>query len=112
MGTLISILVAFGFHIIDFGSGLVWAIKNKCVTSSKMRDGLFKKMGFIFCYMVAVLIDKYGGLIGFTVGVDILPSIILYAVTTEFVSICENIHKINPDLLPSKLLSIFHIKEN
>lgn len=109
MGTLISILVAFGFHIIDFASGLVWAIKNKCVTSSKMRDGLFKKMGFVFCYMVALLLDKYGGLIGFTVGVKILPSIILYAVSTEFVSIVENVAKINPDLVPEKLLSIFHI---
>ena len=77
-----------------------------------MRDGLFKKMGFIFCYMVAVLVDKYGNFIGFTVGVDILPSIVLYAVSTEFVSICENIHKINSDILPRKLASFFNIVES
>lgn len=109
MSVVISILVAFAFHIIDFTSGLLWAIKSKCVKSSRMRDGLFKKMGFVFCYMVALLIDKYGGLIGFTVGVDILPAIILYAVSTEFVSICENIKKLNPDILPNKLSEIFHI---
>ena len=72
-------------------------------------DGLFKKVGFILCYFVAWLVDNEGSMIGFQFGVSILPVIILYVCTTELVSILENICKINPDILPEKLMGLFHI---
>ena len=42
-------------------------------------------------------------------GVDILPIIIAYVGVTETVSIIENICRINSDLLPDKLLKLFHL---
>jgi toxin secretion/phage lysis holin len=116
MENLYPIFVALGFNALDVLTGIVSAIKNKDIKSAKLRDGLFKKVGFIFCYFTAWLVDGYGDVIGFKLGVAILPVIVLYVCTTELVSILENISKINSDLLPGKLMELFHIsntrKEN
>ena len=109
MDSIYPIIIAIIFHLIDLLSGLIGAVKTESVQSSKMRDGLFKKIGFIFCYVLAFLIDMYGTKIGLNLGVDVLPIIVLYAVITEIVSIIENISVINPDLLPEKLMKLFHI---
>lgn len=103
------IIIALVFNALDLISGVITAVKNKDIQSSKLRDGLFKKIGFILCYFVAWLIDNEGSLIGFHIGTPILPIIILYVCTTELVSILENICKINQDILPKKLMELFHI---
>lgn len=105
------IIVALCFNALDFLTGFIAAIKNKEIQSSKLRDGMFKKIGFFICYFLAWLLDSEGEVIGFSFGVDILPIIILYVCTTELVSVLENVSKINTDLLPDKLLELFHISE-
>lgn len=112
MTALTQIGTACVFHLIDLTTGLIGAVKEKDVNSAKMRDGLFKKLGFIFCYILAFLIDTQGEAIGLHFDTHILPIIIIYAVTTEIVSIIENISRINPDLLPSKLQSIFKVSDS
>ena len=63
------------------------------------------------CYVLAYIVDYYGTFIGLNLGVSILPIIVLYTCTTELVSILENISKINSDLLPEKLMELFHISK-
>lgn len=110
MQSLYPIFAALVFNGLDLVSGIIGAIRNKDLESGKLRDGLFKKAGFILCYFAAWLVDTQGGVIGFTLGVKILPIIVLYACTTELVSIIENICVINPDFVPEKLKEMFHIK--
>ena len=105
------IIIALVFNALDLITGIITAVKNKDIQSSKLRDGLFKKVGFILCYFVAWLIDTDGSLIGFHLDMPILPIIILYVCTTELVSILENICKIKPDILPEKLMELFHISD-
>ena len=105
------IIIALVFNALDLITGIIGAAKNKDIKSSKLRDGLFKKVGFILCYFVAWLIDNKSSIIGFQFGVSILPIIIIYICTTELVSILENICKINPDILPEKLMELFHISD-
>ena len=105
------IIVALIFNVFDLITGIITAIKNKDIKSSKLRDGLFKKFGFILCYFVAWLVDTQGTKVGFNLGTQILPLVIFYVCTTELVSILENISKINPDLLPEKLMALFHISD-
>ena len=105
------IIIALVFNALDIITGIITALKNKDIQSAKLRDGLFKKVGFIMCYFVAWLVDTQGSRIGFQFGISILPIIILYVCTTELVSILENICKINPDILPEKLMELFHISE-
>lgn len=105
------IITALIFNALDLMTGIITAVKNKDIQSAKLRDGLFKKVGFMLCYFVAWLVDTQGSKIGFQFGVSILPVIILYVCTTELVSILENICKINPDILPEKLMDLFHITD-
>lgn len=105
-----QILVALAFNALDLVTGIISGLKQKDIQSSKLRDGLFKKVGFVFTYFVGWLLDTHGAQIGFSFGVDILPVVVLYACTTELVSIIENISQINPDLLPDKLMALFHVE--
>lgn len=112
MNNIYPVFVALTFNGLDLLTGLVSAIKNKNIVSSKLRDGLFKKVGFMLCYIVSWLIDTYGVIIGIDFGVKLLPIIIGYVCMTELVSILENICKINPDLSTAKIMQLFHISEN
>lgn len=111
MNTYYSIVIALIFNALDLLTGIVASVKNKEVKSSKLRDGLFKKVGFMFCYFIGWLVDTQGYRVGFNI-TNVLPIILLYSCTTELVSIIENICKINPDILPEKLMSIFHINKD
>ena len=102
-------MIALVFNAVDIVTGIISALKSKDIESNKLRGGLFKKIGFILCYFVAWLVDTQGDIIGFHIDVSILPILIIYVCTTELVSILENICKINPDLLPDKLMQIFHL---
>lgn len=107
------VIVALVFNLFDLVSGVVSAVKNKNLQSAKLRDGLFKKVGFIMCYFLAYIVDDYGTLIGFNLTVKIMPVIIFYVCSTEAISVIENICKINSDLIPQKLINLFNLdKEN
>lgn len=110
MQVMLPVFVALGFNLLDLISGIFAAVKNKDVQSSKLRDGLFKKIGFILCYALAFVLDTYGNYIGFDISVKTLPIVTGYAAITEIVSIIENINALNSDILPEKLLSIFKIE--
>lgn len=98
------ILVALVFNGLDLITGIVGAVSDgEQIKSSKLRDGLFKKVGFVFCYALGVLINYAETFLTLPFGVDLVPVICTYAVITEVVSIIENISKINPDILPDKL---------
>lgn len=105
------VIIALIFNALDLVTGIISAVKSKDIKSAKLRDGLFKKVGFVLCYLVAWLIDTQGKYVGFHINVAILPIIILYVCTTELVSILENISKINTDILPEKLMELFHISD-
>lgn len=110
MEHLTVVFVSMGFNGLDMLSGILSAIKTKNLESKKLRDGLFKKVGFILCYAVAWMVDTFGNHVGFELGFRVLPIICGYVCLTEVVSVIENIAIINTDILPSKLLDFFKIK--
>lgn len=109
---LYPVAVVLAFNAVDIVSGVIAGVKESGIKSAKLRDGLFKKCGFLLCYALAFLIDTYGGYVGIDIGVKILPPILLYVCSTETVSIIENIGRINPALLPEKMLNLFHIEKD
>ncbi len=106
-----SIAVALIFNGTDLLTGLISAAKEKNIQSSKLRDGIFKKVGFLICYFLAWIVDSYGIDVGFSLPVETLPYIIGLICLTEMISIIENVCKINPDLVPDKLMNIFNISK-
>lgn len=105
------ILVSLVFNGLDLLTGIVGALREgEQIKSNKLRDGLFKKMGFIFCYTLGVAINYAESYLTLPFGVDLVPVICSYAIITEVVTIIENISKINSDILPDKLKSLIGYK--
>lgn len=105
-----AFVVLLSLHAIDIAVGIVAATREKELQSAKLRDGLFKKVGFIVCYCVAYLVDEHAIDVGVAMDVAISPVLAAYVFFTELVSILENIARINPTLLPDRLLEMFHVK--
>lgn len=106
------ILVALVFNGLDLVTGIVGALREgEQIKSNKLRDGLFKKVGFIFCYALGIAINYAESYLTLPFGVDLVPVICSYAIITEVVSIIENISKINSDILPDKLKRLIGYKE-
>ena len=98
------ILIALVFNGLDLVTGIIGAIRGgEQIKSSKLRDGLFKKVGFIFCYTLGIAINYAESYLTLPYRVDLVLVICTYAIITEVVSIIENISKINPDILSEKL---------
>lgn len=105
------ILVALVFNGLDLVTGIVGALREgDQIKSNKLRDGLFKKIGFIFCYALGIAINYAESYLTLPLGVDLVPVICTYAIITEVVSIIENISKINSDILPDKLKALIGYK--
>lgn len=103
--------LGMAFNGLDVISGLLVAMRSGKVVSSKLRDGLFKKAGFMLCYFLAWMVDNYGGLIGYELGIKVLPIMVMYAVLTEAVSIIENAHRLNPGIIPGKVKALLGIEK-
>ena len=98
-----------GFIALDLVTGFVQAIANKTVDSSKMRDGLWHKCGFILTILLAALIEwamQYVDL-GFTL--PLFVPVCVFIMLTEIVSIFENICALSPELSGTKLAQLFNI---
>lgn len=96
------------FIVLDFATGLVKAFKNKCFTSTIMREGLFHKAGSVLVVALGALVDFAQGYmdLGFTVPIAI--PVCVYICLMETGSIIENVGEINPRIIPSKLQAYFH----
>ena len=105
-----GIAVALVFNATDLVTGIISAIKGHDLQSSKLRDGIFKKVGFLICYFLALMIDLYGSEVGFHLNVELLPVVLGFVCLTETISVIENLSKIT-DIVPEKLLSLFHISK-
>lgn len=106
------IIVVLIFIVLDFVSGIILAVKNKNMNSTKMREGLFHKLGFILTIILGIAIEyamNYMEL-GFTI--PIVTSICIFLVITEIVSILENLIGINPALNNHAFLKIFGRKND
>ena len=105
-----GIAVALVFNATDLVTGIISALKEHNLQSSKLRDGIFKKIGFLICYFLALMIDLYGSEVGFNLNVELLPVVLGFVCLTETISVIENLSKIT-DIVPEKLLSLFHISK-
>lgn len=100
---------ALGFIALDLLTGFAQAVANKMMNSTKMRDGLWHKCGFVLVMLLAALIEwamRYIDL-GFTL--PLFVPVCVFIMLTEIVSIFENICKLSPELASSKLAQLFKI---
>lgn len=104
--------VVLGFILGDVVGGYLAAVKSGTVSSSRMREGLFKKAGSVLLMLTSLAVEHVGIYVGIDSGVCEAVAWMtcgLLAVM-ELTSIVENICKLNPDLPIAKVFAIFGLE--
>lgn len=92
---------------LDMITGTAQALKNKTFKSSKMRQGVWHKVGIITIMVLTWLLGEYGKQAGLPQDITgIIPIVNTALVVMESASIMENIAQINPEL---RKLMIFKV---
>lgn len=94
-----EVVLVVVFMMVDVLTGVLKAFKNKELSSTKAREGIYKKASFIlfvaFGYLADFAMDYVDMGFKFPAAVTISTLVIL----TEAISILENLGSINPDLV-------------
>ena len=92
----------------DYISGIAAAASRGDLQSSKMREGLWHKLGEVGAILLAYLVAEEGHYIGLPYQIDLLiPAVIIWISVMEITSILENLTLLNPDLASVGFLRIF-----
>ena len=96
---LIALIVVAILVAVDIVSGFAAAWATKTVQSSKLREGLWHKAGYVFIISAALTVE-WGAANGLELGfeVPLVIPICVWISLMEIVSVLENARKMNPDL--------------
>lgn len=95
---MVGLIIALCFIAFDIISGVVGALKEGNYQSSKMREGLFHKIGEIMAILFSYGCEYAFPYIGITVAIPVCSSVLVYITIMETGSIIENLTVISPEL--------------
>lgn len=107
----VEVKLALAFMVIDVFTGVLKAVKNKELNSTKAREGIYKKASFILFIAFGYLADYAMDYVN--MDLPAAATICTLIIVTEAISVLENLGKINPDLvkLVAPFLSALNKKE-
>ena len=106
------LLITCVMIVLDVVFGFAGAIKQKDVQSSKLRDGLWHKAGFMGLITLAYVIQYTAQHAELGFDVPSVMAVCVYVIVTEVVSVFENLCVLNPNLVDSPLGAIFRKAPN
>lgn len=110
---MINLSIVCGILIImDIVCGTVAALRNRELSSSIAREGMYNKFGEVMFLLTGIIANEALSMPPFdTLGIspDIAYIVAAYIAWMELVSILENICKIDPELPFTKILMMFNI---
>lgn len=101
----VEVKLALAFMMIDVFTGVLKAVKNKELNSTKAREGIYKKASFILFIAFGYLADYAMSYVNMGFNFPAAVSICTLVIVTEAISVLENLGQINPDLV--KLIAPF-----
>lgn len=109
----VEVKLALSFMVIDVFTGVLKAVKNKELNSTKAREGIYKKASFILFIAFGYLADYAMGYVNMGFNLPAAATICTLIIVTEAISVLENLGQINPDLvkLVAPFLSALNKKE-
>lgn len=102
--------IVCAFVAMDLVTGIMQAVANKTLDSTKMRSGLWHKCGFIMCVILAALVEWAMQFIDLGFTLPLFVPVCAFIILTEIVSIFENVCQLSPELANSKLAQLFNIE--
>lgn len=109
----VEVKLALAFMVIDVFTGVLKAVKNKELNSTKAREGIYKKASFILFIAFGYLADYAMNYVNMGFNLPAATTICTLIIVTEAISVLENLGQINPDLvkLVAPFLSVLNKKE-
>lgn len=109
----VEVKLALAFMVIDVFTGVLKAVKNKELNSTKAREGIYKKASFILFIAFGYLADYAMDYVNMGFNLPAAATICTLVIITEAISVLENLGQINPDLvkLVAPFLSALNKKE-
>lgn len=109
----VEVKLALAFMMIDVFTGVLKAVKNKELNSTKAREGIYKKASFILFIAFGYLADYTMDYVNMGFNFPAAVTICALVIVTEAISVLENLGQINPDLvkLVAPFLSALNKKE-
>ena len=101
----IEVKLAVAFMMVDVFTGILKAVKNKELNSTRAREGIYKKASFILFIAFGYLADYAMGYVDLGFNFPAAATICTLIILTEAISVLENLGQINPDLV--KLVAPF-----
>ena len=102
--------IVCAFVVMDLVTGLMQAVANKTLDSTKMRAGLWHKCGFIMTIILAAMVECAMQFIDLGFTLPLFAPVCVFIILTEVVSIFENVCQMSPELANSKLAQLFNIE--
>lgn len=109
----VEVKLALAFMVIDVFTGVLKAVKNKELNSTKAREGIYKKASFILFIAFGYLADYAMDYVDMGFNLPAAATICTLIIITEAISVLENLGQINPDMvkLVAPFLSALNKKE-
>lgn len=109
----VEVKLALAFMVIDVFTGVLKAVKNKELNSTKAREGIYKKASFILFIAFGYLADYAMNYVNMGFNLPAAATICTLVIITEAISVLENLGQINPDMvkLVAPFLSALNKKE-
>lgn len=109
----VEVKLALTFMVIDVLTGVLKAVKNKELNSTKAREGIYKKASFILFIAFGYLADYAMDYVNIGFNLPAAATICTLIIVTEAISVLENLGQINPDMvkLVAPFLSALNKKE-
>lgn len=110
----VELKLALAFMVIDVFTGVLKAVKNKELNSTKAREGIYKKASFILFIAFGYLADYAMVYVNMGFNLPAAATICTLVIITEAISVLENLGQINPDMvkLVAPFLSALNKKED
>lgn len=101
----VEVKLSVAFMMVDVFTGILKAVKNKELSSTRAREGIYKKASFILFIAFGYLADYAMNYVDLGFNFPAAATICTLIILTEAISVLENLGQINPDLV--KLVAPF-----
>ena len=109
----IEVKLSVAFMMVDVFTGILKAVKNKELSSTRAREGIYNKASFILFIAFGYLADYAMEYVDLGFNFPAAATICTLIILTEAISVLENLGQINPDLvkLVAPFLSVLNSKK-
>ena len=93
--------------VMDVAAGVLSAATRGELNTTKLRHGLFHKLGLVLTYALAVALEYACDVLPLGIDMPLVIPVAAYITLMEAMSVYENVKQINPDIKVEKFEDLF-----